>query len=478
MAARSAPSHPATRLAHPARAGRAPRVAAAALLCALGGAAAPAYADGPQAAVEMRIEGRTSTLFEGPVRTEGREIRASSDTSSRLCDGTNNGQHAAPGPTPTAAAVDAMTLTGQSFDGRWFGSIGDYLIERWGPEAAAEGQTWSLFANDVLSNVGGCQLELHEGAQVLWKLGFASAKPLLMLAPRATASGAPPLTASALPGVPFEVEVLAYHPGGESEPPSEPSRTGATPAPGATVAPVQTSPGGVETVLEEDPGHATTDSEGFAAITFTTPGWHRLKAVAPGAVRSNQLYVCVAAAATDCGAIPAEDDVRQTAPGEPSPQTPAPGGPPGQGPPGPPPPAGPPPGPGGEVASARVANLLRIDGLALAPLDDRARPLRFAGPWRRRGDPGAWRGTVTVGGAGARLRVRLGRGRALVILRDVPRTATLAETVAGCRRVVRFGPLRPGASGLLRLPRQGRAGTVELRVLRGTVGVDGVADTD
>ena len=46
----------------------------------------------------MRIEGKAETLFEGPIRTEGHEIRASSDTQERQCDATNAGAHATPAP--------------------------------------------------------------------------------------------------------------------------------------------------------------------------------------------------------------------------------------------------------------------------------------------------------------------------------------------------------------------------------------------
>src|SRR6187200_1737592 len=57
--------------------------------------------------VNVRIEGRSETLFEGPILTEGHNVRASSDSSAppggRRCNGLNNGQNPSPGPTPTAA---------------------------------------------------------------------------------------------------------------------------------------------------------------------------------------------------------------------------------------------------------------------------------------------------------------------------------------------------------------------------------------
>jgi hypothetical protein len=51
--------------------------------------------------VNVRIEGRSETLFEGPIWTEGHDVRASSDTQARACDGVNrlDPQNLAPGPT-------------------------------------------------------------------------------------------------------------------------------------------------------------------------------------------------------------------------------------------------------------------------------------------------------------------------------------------------------------------------------------------
>lgn len=454
---------------------------AACLACPTAVAAA-----GPSAVVEMRIEGRTGTLFEGPVRTEGHDVRAGSDSTERTCDGTNDGHDATPGPTPTAAAADAMALDSESFDGRWEAGFEDYLITRWASEAAGEGESWSLFDNDALTNVGGCQIELHEGAQVLWKLGFPTAKAVLLLAPRATTSGAPPLTARAEPGVPFEAEVLAYHPKSESEPPNEPTRVGAAAYAGAVLAPVQTSANGTETVLTESPAAVTTNTEGFAAITFTTTGWHRLKAVGSGAVRSNRLDVCVAEAGAGCGPLPPEDEIRSVStPAEPPPETP------GE------PPAETPPGktshttgevpiasgassapsssaPDVSVAAAQATDTLRIDGFTLTPLDDRAHGLRLAGPWSRRSDPAAWLGTVSLGASGARLGVSLAAGRPALVLRDMASPASILCLFGRTRRTLRLAAVAAGHSRLVLLPRREHAGKVELHVLRGRLGLDGV----
>jgi hypothetical protein len=83
---------------------------------------------------------------------------------------------------------------------------------------------------------------------------------------------------------------------------------------------VTTKANGFEHVDTADPATVTTGTDGKAAITFNTPGWHRVKATVPGAgeeeaIRSNRLDVCVPAPGqSDCGAPPVEDQVR-AAPG-------------------------------------------------------------------------------------------------------------------------------------------------------------------
>src|SRR5580704_18216661 len=122
--------------------------------------------------VNVRIEGRSETLFEGPILTEGHDVEASSDTQERPCDGINSldPENKMPGATPTAASVDAMSLIGETFDGQWYPGYDDYFITRWGPDEQdpAEGAYWGILVNDVFTNVGGCQWELHENDEVLW----------------------------------------------------------------------------------------------------------------------------------------------------------------------------------------------------------------------------------------------------------------------------------------------------------------------
>jgi hypothetical protein len=451
------------------------RVAArstATLVVLVGLALAASAAGAAAATLQLRIEGRTQTLFEGPIASSGHQIQASSDTAPRRCDGVNPNrpENTLPGPTPTAAAVDAMMLLGETFDGRWYAGLDDYLITRWGPLSTAEGESWFLLVNSVLSNVGGCQLELHEGAEVLWAYLVSPAK-LLALYPAGASPGAPALTATAQLGVPFTLEV-ASHGVKEGAPPPAPESAGYAPYAGALIAPVSTTAQGFETVEASSPEAVHTNAEGRAAVTFTQPGWHRLKASAAGfgVIRSNRLDVCVpAAGAGDCGAPPAEDSLRG-APGAAGASTPAGGGGGvGSGNGGPAPVAAV-PGAGGHSGGAR---LVRIDGLVLAPLGPRSAALHYRGRWRIVADRRAWDRLVAIGGAGAAIDVRLPRGRPAFIVAHAHRGTRVRIVAAGYSRTLRVPT--GNAPRLLLTPARARGGMVRLRVLAGALGVEGVA---
>ncbi len=136
--------------------------------------------------VNVRIEGKSETLFEGPIWTEGHDIKASSDTQARRCDGTNNHQHATPGPTPTASAADAMGIIGETFDAQWYGSsFDDYFLTRFGPDEQniTEGAYWGILVNDVFTSAGGCQYELGPDSEVLWVYNAFNERLFLELLP-------------------------------------------------------------------------------------------------------------------------------------------------------------------------------------------------------------------------------------------------------------------------------------------------------
>jgi hypothetical protein len=275
------------------------RVKAAPLLAALLLLLLSGVAEAAPTEVTVRIEGATRTLFEGPILSDGHDLQASSDTQPRHCDGTNGGAHPAPGPTPTAAAVDAMGLIGQDFDGRWYPGFDDYLVERWGPDAQDPETSafWGLLVNGVLTPVGGCQWQSEAGDEVLWAYdAFTGREPLRLSA----------ATAAVEVGQPLEVLVQSFS-GGEGEAPV------VEPAAGVAVAPVLTETGSwFQTVEVASPDAVVTAGDGTASVSFDSPGWRRLKAQEDdGYVRSNRLDVCVEpVGGGSCGPPPADAELR------------------------------------------------------------------------------------------------------------------------------------------------------------------------
>jgi hypothetical protein len=189
-------------------------IAALLAACILTVLAAPT-AEAAPAEVDVRIEGKAETLFEGPVLTDGHNVKAITDTEAppwgRRCDGLNNGANPTPGPTATAAAVDAMAIVGEGFDGDWYGaeSFDDYFITQWGPERqdVGAGDYWGVVVNNVFTSVGGCQFQVDNGDEVLWVYDAFDGRPQLVLYPGDYSGGSVQLTAKAALGAPFEVSV-------------------------------------------------------------------------------------------------------------------------------------------------------------------------------------------------------------------------------------------------------------------------------
>ncbi|OJU82998.1 MAG: hypothetical protein BGO11_15610 [Solirubrobacterales bacterium 70-9] len=258
--------------------------------------------------INVRVEGKEKTLFEGPILTEGHRVQALSDTEPHPCDGTNNGAHAEAMPTPTASAADAMELSGQVWDAVWYEGFDDYYLNQFGPdhEDNSTGQWWGVLANGAFTPVGGCQYGDRPGDEVLWVYDAFSGRRFLWMAAQGDPTPAPksPLpTAYVEVGQPLTVLVESHEGGGDT-----PTR-----AEGITVAPVTTEAGtGDQKVEVNDPEAVVTNSEGAAEITFSTPGWHRIKAQEEaGYIRSNRIDVCVEpVGGGGCGPRPADSVLR------------------------------------------------------------------------------------------------------------------------------------------------------------------------
>ena len=442
--------------------------------------------------VNVRIEGRTATLFEGPVQTTGRNVQAVSEQATgtiHRCDGTNNGANPGRVATPTASAVDAMSIAGQGFEGRWNANIEDYFVRGFGPDLETGPAYWGVLVGDNLTSVGGCQTALGEQATVLWAYDAFSGRPFLRLTGAETAT----------PGVAQAYQVTQS--GGSPKPIAE---AGLTSSPAATI----------------------TGGSGSFSVTFPGDGWYRLKSDGARFIRSNRVYVCVGA----CGPAPADAQVRVP----PTPVFYGPGG----------AVLRDSPSLAGTTAKVRIARpvagtsgyrrgrivvrwrvidegvgLLRwaigaddltsarksyvtrargtsatsaslrlpagrayalrfaatdrmqredtIDlGRVIVPVDERAKNVKRGGPWRKLRSAAAWKGTLLRGRRGARLRVRLPAGRTALLVRG--RKAAAVRIGAKTVRV------RPGRRTVLG-PKRRRAGTVTVSVTRGSIDLDGIA---
>lgn len=220
---------------------------------------APALA--APATVQLRVEGASSTIFEGPVTTDGKTIDKGSGP--HQCDGTNGGANPTPGPTMTSALDDGSMGGGFTWAGTWFDSLTDFGIDRIGPDANNATQFWGYALNYVGSQVGGCQQLVAGGDEVLFAFDFFSKAHLLkLIGPGKVATGAP-----------VAVKVTD---GGDGSP-----------------------------IVDASVSGSPTGPDGSATLTFDSAGLRTLKAEKADSVRSNALKICVSADGTgDCGVPP------------------------------------------------------------------------------------------------------------------------------------------------------------------------------
>lgn len=218
-------------------------------------AAAPAHA--APVTVNLRIEGPTSTIFEGPVTTDVRTFHFTSgaDTGPHQCDGTTTGG-TSPSAVPTRGAALAQAADTAPFasDGTWFDAFGPSFSTVAGQSVAFDPATNKFlaeFKNGSFASVGACADPISTGDDVLFAYTDGN-EPLLKLAGPARAQ----------PGQAVTARVVDTGTG--------------NPVAGASV-----------------DGH-TSGADGLVTVgPFTTTGDHDLKATKTGTVRSNRLRVCV-----------------------------------------------------------------------------------------------------------------------------------------------------------------------------------------
>ncbi len=200
--------------------------------------------------IELRIEGATRTIFEGTLKTEGHMVTTQSGGTHK-CDGTNDGVNPTPGPTPTAALDTAAAKYGFTWNGTWFESFEDYGVSRIAETEQTSSEFWGVLINYQFTELGGCQQIVHPHEEVLWAFNAFEAAHFLKLKKGKRGSNTVRVT-DGMSGEPIE---------------------------GATVGPINNGAG------------ATTNAQGEATVTFSTPGKHRVKAERSGSIRSNAVLI-------------------------------------------------------------------------------------------------------------------------------------------------------------------------------------------
>jgi hypothetical protein len=256
-----------------------PRMLPALCVALLVAVVSSAVAEAAPITVNLRVEGSTKTLFEGPIATEGETFETASSEGPHPCDYADNGASGGkftnggtPSGTPTTALRDAALANGLAFDAKWFGSgaknenPGDFFVSEVGPDVElteAPFDSWGYAVNYTTAPVGGCQIALVPGSEVLWAYNYFNLTHLLRLSGPSSVSV----------GAPLAVHVVDAQNG--------------TPISGASIG---EDVAGVTTTI---PGSAVTDSAGNATIALAHAGVVTLKATRSDSVRSDALVVCV-----------------------------------------------------------------------------------------------------------------------------------------------------------------------------------------
>ena len=247
----------------------------------------PAAASAAPVTVNLRIEGASQTVYEGPITTDARQLPDAKSGQPRPCNVRDNGGNRGQGPeqgNPTTAAYDAVTSTNQAFRAEYTGSstfngqtfeVNDFFVTQLGPDAAQNVSPFAyhrLFVNGAFASTGGCQIPAQTDQEVVWGYSSDANRVLRLTGP-----------SRVRPGEAFTVRVTNAKDGAAVE--------------GATV------------------GGGTSDAQGDARVTVRDRGESTLKAEAAKSIRSNRLVVC----ATDgndgfCGTTTPQGETVQPAP--------------------------------------------------------------------------------------------------------------------------------------------------------------------
>ncbi|KAL0638372.1 hypothetical protein Q9L58_002514 [Maublancomyces gigas] len=203
------------------------------------------------ATINLRVEGETSTIFEGRITTKAHDV-TTAQGGTHKCDGTNKGKHPTAGPTLTGALDDAAKLEGFTWDGPWSSEYEDYYITRIGGSENSSPKFWGLLKGYEFITVGGCQERVSDGDQFLIAYEALDTQLYLRL---------PSVSIYTKMGKPVIITVT--------------NGTAQTPVSGATV------------------DGQTTDADGKVTLIFNSIGFRELKAEKLNAIRSNAIMIFV-----------------------------------------------------------------------------------------------------------------------------------------------------------------------------------------
>ncbi|TVY64352.1 hypothetical protein LSUE1_G007094 [Lachnellula suecica] len=205
----------------------------------------------------LRIEGATDTIYEGPILTGPQDITTASG-GTHLCNGLNNGANSSPSGTGITAIASAGSLCGFDFDGTFSSSFDDFFIERIGSTAQTSNEYWGILLNYAFTPTGGCETEPGNGNSLLWAFNAFNANYFLEVEPqKATLSVGQ-----------TSVFTVYGHDGNGGSP---------VPVSGASF------------------NGEISNANGQVVFVATTPGTYRVKATRSDSIRSEQAIITVTA---------------------------------------------------------------------------------------------------------------------------------------------------------------------------------------
>jgi hypothetical protein len=216
-------------------------------------AVATASAHAAPVSAKLRIEGPTSTLYEGPLTTDVRPFHYTGDATMHECDGTSGTGGTSPTPVVTRGTLMAAAIDGGlQANGTWF-SFGPSFDTVAGQNVAFDAATNNYlveYDQGTVATTGACSDPIGDGEEVLFAYGDGSQMALSLTGPATVDLSRPARL----------VVRNAADNAGQA---------------GATVR------------------GATSDADGVAMVTFPRTGTYTVKAQKPGTIRSNAVTICV-----------------------------------------------------------------------------------------------------------------------------------------------------------------------------------------